>query len=182
MILAIVLVLVVIGITGALRNISELKEQVAELKNEMTAVEVKNRNLINKNAQLEVAVYKITETLAANADAANKKIERLEKTGAALKKTIKNRDKEYAAAIENTLAAVTGLKNDLTKLKGYIAELNGANTENLVMIVDEINEIIDGHNDQEKKIIEMEKNLTELKNKKNKKRCPLPPWRKHKTE
>lgn len=123
----------------------------------------------------------------------DERIKYLENSAVALKKEIRKQDKKHAAEIKKTTAALAGVEKDIAELKGLLKQhadnLAGLkettqaafndNNENLSLLVAKMNEIIDFANDASKKMEKLEKNLNDLKNKRT---CPLPPWKKHKKE
>lgn len=188
-VLAIIMVLVVFGVIGAHLKIAELKEKNTELTDRVAAVEKKNEEL---TAQYQ-RQFEILQLFNTYAIANDKKIEKLEKEIAALKKEMRKNDKKHAAEIEKITAALAGVEKDTAELRGLIkqhadnlAELKektqaafNDNNENLLLVVAKMNEIIDFTNGVFKKMKKLEKELSDLKNKKI---CPWPPWKKHKKE
>lgn len=185
-IMAIILILVGFGVIGAHLKIAELKETNAELNNRVADAERKNEELAAQTDRL-LGIGMLFNTWAIAND---EKIEKLENSIAALKKEIKKKDKKRAAEIEKITASLAGVEKEMAELRGLIkqhadnlAELTkntqaalNDNYENLSLVVAKMNEIIDFANDASKKMEKMEKDLNDLKNKKT---CPLPPWRKH---
>lgn len=186
-ILAIILILAVFGVIGAHLKIAELKEDNAELNNRVAAAEKKNGEISEEILQTEVNLNILVKYI----DATDKKIEKLETEVAALKKEIRKKDKKHTAEIENITATLANVEKDITELKGLLkrhaddlmklteniqAAFND-NNENLSLVVAKMNEIIDFANDASKKMEKLEMDLNDLKNKRT---CPLPPWKKRK--
>ncbi|MEK7123587.1 MAG: hypothetical protein AAB851_01700 [Patescibacteria group bacterium] len=177
-ILAIILILVGFGVVGAHLKIAELKELNAEFEKKVNAL---NHEVKTVQSQILILNNIVVDL--------HRKITKLETEVAALKKEITKQGKKRKAEIEKTAATIADVKKDIAELRELIkqnvndlkalekntqAAFND-NYENLSLVVAKMNEIIDFANDASKKIEKLEKDLGDLKNKRT---CPLPPWRK----